>query len=639
MGTAGHVDHGKTALIKALTNYDCDTHKDEKNRGITIHLGFTHLDLPNGNSIGIIDVPGHKDFINTMISGASTIDFVLLTVAADSSIMPQTREHLHIMELLGIKNGIIALTKCDLVDEEILELVELEIGEFVEGTFLEHSPIIRTSVKDNTGMSELMSEISEITEQIEQRSSGLFFRMYIDRIFSVQGFGTVINGSVLQGKATKNTVLYVLPGSKELRIRKMEHHGKEVDEVLSGQRASLNVVGLDIQNFQRGMLVSERIIKPTIMIDAELTLFDHDRAFGIWNHALFLMGTFEDQVRIHLLDKDVLQGGEKGLVQIHLEKECFPIFGDSFIVRSTSGDITLGGGKVLDAYPLHHKKRTSHIIQHVRTIADGDLPAFIAAEVRKQPHAVTLPFLAEISNIPEKDLKEIVFASIPDDIEMREVNQKILLIALSRIGLIKGKISKILTKHHEENPLIKKGKTFEEISSLLNLSTEYDGSLLSMLLEEMRNKDVLRKIEGTYALKEKDNSLSDEAQTKIMKIGQFILDFSMKVPLMNEIKEFAQTQGMSQKELHDIINFLIENKEIVTIESSFIHAEIIEKAKNVLIAHFKKNETLLLSDFRDNLQANRKICLLLLSYFDDRGWTVRKGDYRILSEKGKELLR
>ncbi len=638
MGTAGHVDHGKTALIKALTNFDCDTHKDEKKRGITIHLGFTHLDLPNGNSIGIIDVPGHKDFINTMISGASTIDFVLFTVAADSSIMPQTSEHLHIMELLGIKNGIIALTKCDTVDEEILELVELEIDEFVAGTFLEHAPIIRTSTKDNMGMSELMSEISKITEKIEQRSSGLFFRMYIDRIFSVQGFGTVINGSVLQGSATKNTVLYLLPGSKELRIRKMEHHGKEVNEVVSGQRASLNVVGLDIQNFQRGMMVSERIIKPTKMIDAELTLFDHDRTFGIWNHALFLMGTFEDQVRIHLLDKDTLQGGEKGLVQIHLEKECFPIFGDSFIIRSTSGDITLGGGKVLDAYPLHHKKRTPQIMEHIQTIADGGLPAFIAAEVRKRPHAVPLPFLAEISNIPEQELKEIVLASIPDDIEIREVNQKILLVALSRIGLIKGKITKILTKHHTENPLIQRGKTFEELSSLLNLGTEYDVSFLSMLLEEMSNNKVLRKIEGTYALKEKDNSPSDQEIKKIKKIGQFILSFGMKVPLMNEIKEFGQTQGMSQKELHDIINFLIENKEIVTIEGSFIHAAIIEKAKNVLIAHFEKNETLMLADFRDNLQANRKICLLLLSYFDDKGWTVRKGDYRILSEKGKELL-
>ena len=638
MGTAGHVDHGKTALIKALTNFDCDTHKDEKMRGITIHLGFTHLDLPNGNSMGIIDVPGHKDFINTMISGASTIDFVLFTIAADSSIMPQTREHLHIMELLGIKNGIIALTKCDIVDEEILELVELEIGEFVEGTFLEHAPIIRTSVKDNSGMRELINDISYITEHIEQRSSGLFFRMYIDRIFSVQGFGTVINGSVLQGKATKNTVLYVLPGSKELRIRKMEHHGKEVDEVVSGQRASLNVAGMDIQNFQRGMLVSERVIKPTKIIDAELALFEHGRTFGIWNHALFLMGTFEDQVRIHLLDKEVLQGGEKGLVQIHLEKECFPIFGDSFIIRSTSGDITLGGGKVLDAYPLHHKKRTPQIIQHVRTIADGGLSAFIAAEVRKQTHPISLSDLAEITNQPEQEINQLIQHSLPKDIEIKGSGRNLILIHAPKIKKLREQIDLILSKHHNKNPLITKGKTFDELAGMLGLNQTHDAAFLTIILEEMLKEGILKKVEGTFALSEKSVIITEEDQKKIEMIDQFILNSGMKVPLMNEIKEFAQVQGIPQKELHDIINFLIENKDIVTIEGSFIHAEIIEKAQNVLIAHFKKHDTLILADFRDNLQANRKICLLLLSYFDDRGWTVRKGDYRILSEKGKELI-
>jgi len=638
MGTAGHVDHGKTALIKALTNFDCDTHKDEKQRGITIHLGFTHLDLPNGNSIGIIDVPGHKDFINTMISGASTIDFVLFTIAADSSIMPQTREHLHIMELLGIKNGIIALTKSDTVDEEILELVELEISKFVSGTFLEHVSIIRTSVKNNSGIEELLKEIIKITEHIDQRSTGSFFRMYIDRIFSVQGFGTVINGSVLQGRATKNTVLYLLPGGKELRIRKMEHHGKDVDEVVSGQRASLNVVGLDIQDFQRGMLVSECVVQPSKMIDATLTFFEHERTFGTWNYALFLMGTFEDQARLHLLDKNSMQGGETGLVQIHLDKDCFPVYGDSFIIRSTSGDITLGGGKILDTYPLHHKKRTTKVTQHLQSIADGGLSAFLAAEVRKQPHAVSLKYLTEISNTPEQELRRIIHTSFPEDIETREVNNEELLITTSKIIILKDKITKILTAHHQDNPLIKKGKTFEELSSLLNLNNEYDNAILSIILKEMSNEGILDKIAGTFALHRQATSLSDEEIKRIQKINQFIVASDMKVSLMSEIKDFALAQKISQKELHDIINYLVENKKIITIEGSFIHAEIIEKAKNVLIAHFKKHVTLELADFRDNLQANRKICLLLLSYFDDRGWTVRKGDYRILSEKGKKLL-
>ncbi|MCD6330354.1 MAG: selenocysteine-specific translation elongation factor [Candidatus Cloacimonetes bacterium] len=639
MGTAGHVDHGKTALIKALTNFDCDTHKDEKQRGITIHLGFTHLDLPNGNSIGIIDVPGHKDFINTMISGASTIDFVLFTIAANSSIMPQTREHLHIMELLGIKNGIIALTKSDTVDEEILELVELEINEFVTGTFLENAPIIRTSVKDSSGIGDLLKEINQIAERVEQRSIGCFFRMYIDRIFTMPGFGTIINGSVLQGRAAKGTPLYLLPGTKELRIRKMEHHGKEVDEVVSGQRASLNVVGLDIQDFQRGMLVSERVIKPSKMLDAKITLFEHERTFGTWNHDLFLMGTFEDQVRLHLLDKDNMQGGEAGLVQIHLDKACFPIYGDSFIIRSTSGDVTLGGGKILDTYPLHHKKRTIKVVQHLQSIAEGGLSAFLAAEVRKQPNAVSLKYLAEISNTPEQELRNIVHTSFPKDVETREINNEVLLITASKMDEIKDKITKIITKHHKDNPLIKKGKTFEELSSLLNLNNEFDNAILGIILKEMSNEGILNKIEGTFALQRKAVKLSDEEINRIQKVDKFIINSDMKVPLMNDIKDFAQTKGITQKELHDIINYLVENKKIVTIEGSFIHTEIIEKAKKVLITHFKKHDTLILADFRDNLQANRKICLLLLSYFDDRGWTIRKGDYRILSEKGKELLR
>ena len=636
MGTAGHVDHGKTALIKALTNFDCDTHKDEKQRGITIHLGFTHLDLPNGNSIGIIDVPGHKDFINTMISGASTIDFVLFTIAADSSIMPQTREHLNIMELLGIKNGIIALTKSDMVDEEILELVELEISEFVSGTFLENAPIIRTSVKDNTGIEELLQELEKVTEHIEQRSGGCFFRMYIDRIFSVQGFGTVINGSVLQGKATKTTPLYLLPVNKELRIRKLEHHGQEVQEIYSGQRASLNVVGLDIRDFTRGMLVSERMIKPTKMIDAELTLFEHERTFGIWNHALFLMGTFEDQARIHLLDKDTLQGGESGLVQIHFEKECFPIFGDSFIIRSTSSDITLGGGKILDAYPLHHKKRTQKIIRHLKTIAQGGLSAFLAEEVRKQPHAVSLSSLSEISNKTEKELLEIIKQSFPEDIEAKEFNKELLLVTRCRIDRIRDEIIKLLTTHHQDNPLIKKGKIFEELCGMLNLNDTNDIGLLEILLEDMIRDRLLMKVEGTFALSEHKIFLSEKDIRKIEKIDQFLLNCGMKVPVMNEIRAFAEGEQISSKELNNILSYLIENKKVFTIEGSFIHAEIIKKAKKVLLEHFKKNDKLIIADFRDQLNANRKICLLLLSYFDDRGWTVRKGDYRILSEKGKK---
>ncbi|MBN2016578.1 MAG: selenocysteine-specific translation elongation factor [Candidatus Cloacimonetes bacterium] len=638
MGTAGHVDHGKTALIKALTNFDCDTHKDEKNRGITIHLGFTHLDLSNGNSIGIIDVPGHKDFINTMISGASTIDFVLFTIAADSSIMPQTKEHLHIMELLGIKDGIIALTKSDTVDEEILELVELEISEFVSGTFLENAPIIRTSVKDNTGIKELLQVISNLIDHIESRSSGLFFRMYIDRIFTVAGFGTVINGSVLQGRATKNTSLYLLPGGKELRIRKMEHHGKEVDEVVSGQRASLNIVGLDIKDFQKGMLISERMIKPTKMIDATVTLFEHDRSLETWNTVLFLMGTFEDQVRVHLMDKDILKEGETGLVQIHFEKECFPIYGDAFIIRSTSGDMTLGGGKVLDAYPLHHKRRTQKVVQHLSTIAYGGLPAFVAAEVRKRSFPVSILLLAEITNMPSDEIEKIAQYSLPEDIAIKQIGKEILLVHNEKEKELTQRITSILSKFHKENPFIKRGKTFEELTSLLRFQKQ-DESYLNNLIIQLIDADILKKFEGTFTLAQSNVNIAEEDTDKINLIEQFILQSGMKVPLMSEINEYAGKKAISSKRLQDILNYLVENKKIVIIEGSFIHADIIHQAQHALIDHFKEKDQLILADFRDRLDANRKICLLLLSYFDDFGLTIRKGDFRVLTEKGKTVLK
>jgi len=266
------------------------------------------------------------------------------------------------------------------------------------------------------------------------------------------------------------------------------------------------------------------------------------------------------------------------------------------------------------------------------------LSAFIAAEVRKQTHPISLSDLAEITNQPEQEINQLIQHSLPKDIEIKGSGRNLILIHAPKIKKLREQIDLILSKHHNKNPLITKGKTFDELAGMLGLNQTHDAAFLTIILEEMLKEGILKKVEGTFALSEKSVIITEEDQKKIEMIDQFILNSGMKVPLMNEIKEFAQVQGIPQKELHDIINFLIENKDIVTIEGSFIHAEIIEKAQNVLIAHFKKHDTLILADFRDNLQANRKICLLLLSYFDDRGWTVRKGDYRILSEKGKELI-
>jgi len=310
MGTAGHIDHGKTALIKALTGIDCDTHRQEKARGITINLGFAHYQLAGGDTIGIVDVPGHRNFVRTMVNGASGIDFALLAVAADDGIMPQTREHLQILEVLNVRAGLVAVTKIDLVEPELADIAVEEVNELIEGTFLTGCPIVKVSSATGEGIDALKDAIVDVAGGLEDRPAGEIFRLFVDRIFTVAGFGTVVTGSVIGGALSVGAKAYLLPGAKELRVRRLERHGKETEIVRAGDRASLNLVGLDREDFQRGMIIADRPLRSTTMIDARLRLFEHARSLELWSRAIFHLGTYEQQVRVHLIDHDKLMAGE-----------------------------------------------------------------------------------------------------------------------------------------------------------------------------------------------------------------------------------------------------------------------------------------------------------------------------------------
>ncbi|MBM3437113.1 MAG: selenocysteine-specific translation elongation factor, partial [Bacteroidetes bacterium] len=352
IGTAGHVDHGKTALIKALTGIDCDTHKEEKERGITINLGFSHLTLPTGESFGIVDVPGHKDFIKTMVAGAYGIDLVLLVIAADSGIMPQTAEHLKIIEMLGVKHGIVVLNKVDLVDDEMLELAQLETEEFLEGTCLEGTPVVPVSSLRGDGLDNLVNKITEIIPRVQEREKKDHFRMYIDRIFNVKGIGYVVTGSVLEGEIENGKEIYLLPGkNRKMKIRGIERHGESVEKAHCGDRAALNIAGIKSEDFERGMVLSDIQIPETGMIDATFSLFEPDVVIGLWSNVVFFTGTFECSARMHLLTKETLQAGDSGVVQIHLSKPAILENNDKYIVRNSSNDLTLGGGTLLDVQP------------------------------------------------------------------------------------------------------------------------------------------------------------------------------------------------------------------------------------------------------------------------------------------------
>lgn len=641
LGTAGHIDHGKTALIKTMTGIDCDTHVQEKQRGITINLGFAHLHLPSGDEISIVDVPGHKDFIHTMVAGASGIDIVLMVIAADSGIMPQSREHLQIMEMLQISHGIIALTKIDLVDDDIIELAKEEIADFTKGTFLENAPVIPVSSKTAVGILQLISAIEGCAEAVAQRPKGEIFRLFIDRIFTKSGFGTIVTGSVTSGILRAGDHAYLLPSEKKLRVRRLERHGEEVQSIVAGDRASLNLVGLEREDFKRGMIVSDRLLKGTTMIDAHLKMFKHARSVSLWSNTIFLLGTFEAQVKTHILDKDYAAGGDTALVQIHLPQECVISAGDRFIIRSTSNDITLGGGEVIDAAPLHHRRRPKKLIDNLGKIAEGKLPELIAAEVRKRRKPVNNMEIAEKLNVAPSDIIAIVNDTTPEDIVTVPINDETAFLVTEEIYLhFFGVILKNIEAFHKRNPLEEDGRTIKELLAALKMdSSSWGDSFVRVLLNKLVNEKKLKQVGNTWASIDHVVNISPDLNEKIEIMDRYLKTFGMKVPLTSEIADYSSKKGIDQKTLNQVLKYLTNNKRIYHTENDYLHSDTVDKTRiKLLKALSKAPEGFTVAQFRDLLGESRKICLRLFALYDNEGYTLRKGDVRIITEKGRKLL-
>lgn len=644
MGTAGHVDHGKTALIKALTGIDCDTNPEEKLRGITINLGFSHLDFPNGNSIGIVDVPGHRDFVNTMISGSCGIDFVMFVIAADSGVMPQTIEHLHIMQMLGIKSGIIALTKIDLADEEMLMIVEDDIKELVRDTFLDNCPIFKVSSKTGDGIDELKDYLSQNSLSKTENIDEEFFRMFIDRIFSIAGFGTVVTGSVISGSLKINDKVFLLPAEKELRVRRLEKHGKEVREVVFGNRAAINLIGMKKEEFNRGMVLCNKIITPTTLLDVKIKIISSGKKFDLWSQVIFLSGTYESQARVHLIDADNLKCGETAFAQIHLNQPLITQIGDKFIIRNSSGDKTIGGGEIIDTYPLHHKRRTEKVISQLKIISEGGLADRIAAEVRKSHSPVTLDCIANNLNLSEKELTGFSSDSLPEDIVHFDSEGATYLILSGQLEKLKNRIIKILENYHKRNPLDEEGRNFEELMGVfgVNRNSAAEG-LMKCLLQQMVERKILRKINSTWCLYSHQVYLTEEDKKQIKFVESFHKNCGMNVPLMSELIPASLKKGISETRLNQILILLSKRERLYSIDGNYIFKDIVDDCRKVLlkslINSYSANSDdagITVAQFRDLVKGNRKICLLMLAQFDREGITSREDDLRYLTDKGKE---
>ena len=640
MGTAGHIDHGKTALVKALTGIDCDTHKEEKRRGITINLGFAHLKLTSGDIVGIIDVPGHRGFVHTMVAGAHGIDFVLMVIAADEGVMPQTREHLQICQVLGIKRGLVAVNKADLADAPALESVRAGICEFTKGTFLDGCPMLNVSAVTGRGVTELAGAIADVASRSSQRATGGVFRMYIDRIFSMSGFGTVVTGSATGGTLHVGGPAWLLPPGKELRVRRIERYGAEVAEAFAGDRASLNLVGLSKEEFMRGMLVADRPLVSSRLLDVNVRLFSGVRPLCTWSQATLIMGTFEAQVRIHLLEKDRLAGGESGLAQILLPLPCVAQAQDAFVLRASAGDTTIGGGEVIDPHPLHHRRRPPQLVERLKGLAGSGLSQLIAIETAKHPPGIDHIALAELLNVsPEQVVAEIT-RNPPKGILALRSPEKYHLVTQERHDALVTKVVKIISDFHQANPFDEKGRTAEELQGMLGLGNDAAAAEFTrVFLDDLVKEGKLRRVGHTFSLAGRSVSLSAGDREQGLVVEEIIIKSGMQTPLMNEIISLAKQHGIDEKRLKQLLQYLVSSKMLYQVEGQYLHASVVDKCRSLLLAALVKEPGgLTVAQFRNLVSGNRKICLILYALFDSEGITERQGDVRVITDKGRKLL-
>jgi len=624
MGTAGHVDHGKTALIKALTGKDCDTHKEEKQRGITINLGFSYLNLPGGESVGVIDVPGHKDFIITMVGGACGIDFVMLVIAADSGIMPQTIEHINIINSLGVKKGIVALTKADLVDEELLEIAKMEISEFLEKTSLENAPVIAVSSITGKGIDELKSEIEKLISNIEEKEESGNFRMYIDRIFTVKGFGSVVTGSVMSGTVATEQEVFLLPGNhQKLRVRSIERHGKHVDKVFAGDRAAINLIGLNVEDFKRGMIISDKNLKETSMFDASITLFDNTAILPLWSQVTFHSGTFESLAKVHNLNLDISEQGKEIIAQIHLDRPAILLNKDKFIIRNSSGDKTLGGGYVIDPSPLHHKKRTVVVAENLNLLSEtltkgGNTGDLIRIELKKEFRPFLPDEIVERLHLKTDDLKEILNGD-DNNFAIYRSAENIFLVDHDFNDKFIQKIIKIIADYHKEFPLFPGAYDTNELAGKLSLSkNKNDKVYLGLLLLEMEQKGLVEKYKSTWIIKGHKPTIDARSKEEIAWIENAILEFGTQLPVIADVEEKAVENKIPKHKVKVYLTLLAMDGKITTFQNECIHSNLTNEYRKVLLGMLANNENgISINEFKDRINGTKRFCAVLLGIFEN----------------------
>lgn len=621
IGTAGHIDHGKTTLIKALTGRETDTLAEEKKRGISINLGFTYFDLPSNKRAGIVDVPGHEKFIKNMLAGASGLDMVLLVVAADEGVMPQTVEHMDILTFLNIKKGMIVLTKSDTVEEDFRELVKEDIREKVKGTFLEDAEIIEVDSISKKGLDNLINKIDKMTDEIEDKNLDTPARLNIDRVFSIKGFGTVVTGTLIEGKISIDDDLVIYPKELKTKIRSIQVHGEGVETAYAGQRTAINISNVKVEEINRGdVLASPHSLEEAMMLDVRLSVVKHtDAGLKHWDRLRLYHGTREILCRAVPLEVEEIMPGESSLVQLRLEESIVAKKGDKFVVRRYSPMETIGGGIVIDTNPRKHKRFDTNIIEALKIKEKGELSDILEAYLKNNSR--NYPNIKEImsySGESEDNINKSLEKLIGQD-KVICINN--MYMHINQYNTLKEKAESELQAYHKKFRL-REGMLKEEVRS--KVESKFKTRDFDVLLDLFINDDLI-KVNGNFVSLKKFNVVFNEKQTKIKNEIEKILNNAG----LNNIYAIEDITN-NKKEYEEVLESLIGNT-VVRIEDSYLmSSKVYNDAKEKLIKYLEENKEITLGDYRDLVNSSRKNCMIILEDFDRNKITKRVENKRVL---------
>ena len=624
VGTAGHIDHGKTTLIKALTGRNTDRWEEEQRRGITIDLGFTYFDLKNGDRVGIIDVPGHEKFINNMVAGVVGMDLVLLVVAADEGIMPQTREHMDILGLLGIKKSILVINKCDLVDEEWLELVEEEIQEELEGTFLEGAPVVKVSAATGQGLDELTDTIQQLmSDEVVAKDIQTIPRLPIDRAFTLSGFGTIITGTLISGTITREDVLEMYPIGKECKIRNIQVHGQNQDKCYAGQRVAINLSNVKKKEIRRGcVLAPKNSMKNTDLLDVKLKVLEDSMRILTNHERLHLYtGTSEILCRAVLLDKEQIGPGEEGLVQLRLEEEIAVKRGDRFVVRFYSPMETIGGGIVLEPNPVRKKRFDAQAIEELKKKESGSLGDVMELQIKE--HGDTMITLAELAKVMAHSVDEL-----KEYLEELEESGTIFVFPMKKDTYlwhrdsefaVRQKIEETLQKYHSEHPYRYGMKKAEIHNTFLK---KIKPNIFDAYIERMTEENV-------YGRREEYLSLPGYEVPKdamYLQTEKLIEDTFEKAGY--DFVRFSEIDfgKIPRQTAEDVVLMMIDEGKVIRInEEMFTMKHLMDEAKEKIQNHLKEENLITIAQVRDMFSTSRKSAKPILEYMDSIKVTKKTG--------------